>query len=226
MTSPTPFNPLDKSNLGASVGEALLGRKPQPLGHVPRFQGAGIYALYYLGTFDAYASLGTLNRESNGPTVPIYVGKAVPRGARKGGSLDSTRNTTALWRRLQEHAESIRLASNLRIEDFSCRYLVVDDIWIPLGETLLIAKFSPIWNSFIDGFGNHDPGKGRYAGMRTRWDTLHPGRAWAEKCSSRPEVASDIGREIHAQLQRLPPPKPHFLVEDLRGKYAVDRDSK
>ena len=31
-----------------------------------------------------------------------------------------------------------------------------------LGESLLIAKFAPIWNKLIDGFGNHDPDKGRY----------------------------------------------------------------
>ena len=46
------------------------------------------------------------------------------------------------------------------IKTFQCRYLVVDDIWIPLGEALLIAKFSPIWNKVVDGFGNPRPRKG------------------------------------------------------------------
>ncbi len=32
-------------------------------------------------------------------------------------------------------------------------------------------------NKIIDGFGNHDPGKGRYNQLRSRWDKLHPGRS-------------------------------------------------
>ena len=86
-----------------------------------------------------------------------------------------------MYNRLAEHAESIQCTKNLDIEDFACRYLVVDDIWIPLGESLLIEMFSPIWNRLIDGFGNHDPGKGRYQQQRSPWDVLHPGRTWAEK---------------------------------------------
>jgi hypothetical protein len=34
MSDSTPYNPLDKKNLGASVAEALLGRKPRPLGEL------------------------------------------------------------------------------------------------------------------------------------------------------------------------------------------------
>lgn len=47
MSDPLPYNPLDKQNLGASVAEALLGRKVRPLGSITRFGGAGIYAIYY-----------------------------------------------------------------------------------------------------------------------------------------------------------------------------------
>jgi hypothetical protein len=101
---------------------------------------------------------------------------------------------------LSEHAESIGNVSNIGIKDFYCRFLVVDDIWIPLGESLLIAKFSPIWNNIIDGFGNHDPGKGRYEGMRPRWDVLHPGRAWAAKCKSRPETPEQIVDDNHSSV--------------------------
>ncbi|MBL0381275.1 MAG: Eco29kI family restriction endonuclease [Desulfofustis sp. PB-SRB1] len=65
----------------------------------------------------------------------------------------------ALYRRLKEHTESIKQASNLDIRSFQCRYLVVDDIWIPLGEALLIAKFSPIWNKVVDGLEITTPEK-------------------------------------------------------------------
>ena len=176
MSEEGQYNPLDKRNLGASVAEALLLRRAQPLSHVTDFKGAGIYVMYYVGDFDPYAGISDQNRKAKF-RAPIYVGKAVPEGARKGGAVNRTSTTTsALARRLKEHADSIICATNLAIEDFYYRYLIVDDIWIPLGESLLIAKFCPLWNSIIDGFGNHDPGKGRYEGMHPRWDVLHPGR--------------------------------------------------
>jgi len=198
-----PYNPLDKRNLGASVAEAMLSRKPVSLGTLERFDGAGVYAIYYVGDFEAYRPVSELNRNGD-IQAPIYVGKAVPPGARKGGfGLDETPNQ-ALFNRLSEHAESIGLAANLNIEDFCCRYLVVDDIWIPLGESLLIAKFAPVWNTLMDGFGNHDPGKGRYNGLRPRWDVLHPGRGWAEKCRSRPETAEQIMNDIAEYFRSHP----------------------
>jgi hypothetical protein len=132
--------------------------------------------------------------------MPIYVGKAVPAGARKGGfGLDADPGTV-LHKRLAEHAESIGQAKNLDVVDFSCRYLVVDDIWIPLGESLLIETFSPIWNKVVDGFGNHDPGSGRYEQQRSPWDMLHPGRSWAMKCKSNAKNEKDIAHEVESFL--------------------------
>ncbi|MGH6638856.1 MAG: Eco29kI family restriction endonuclease [Polaromonas sp.] len=225
MSDPAPYNPLDKKNLGASVAEALLGRKLQPLGALPVFHGAGIYAIYYSGSFDAYHQLSERNQTVD-PVAPIYVGKAIPAGGRKGGVAPEGSKTKALCTRLREHAESVAATQSLRIDDFQCRFLVVDDIWIPLGESLLIAKFAPIWNTLIDGFGNHDPGKGRYNGMRPKWDVLHPGRAWAEKCQPRSETAGQIAREVKSHLAAVIPPKsPHFLVEQNRATYTVHRNS-
>lgn len=195
-----PFNPLDKRNLGASVAEALLAGQPKPLADISPFQGAGVYALYYVGDFPAYRDLAAGNKGGR-YQAPIYVGKAIPAGARKGGGLGKP-NTRALFKRLSEHAESIRAVENLDIQDFHCRYLVVDDIWIPLGESLLIARFAPVWNSLVDGFGNHDPGKGRHQGIRPRWDVLHPGREWASKCREREETADLIARDVEVYLRR------------------------
>ena len=126
----------------------------------------------------------------------LHAGKAIPVGRRKGGALPDTSKSKALFNRLREHAESIQAITNLELADFQCRYLVVDDIWIPLGESLLITQFSPLWNSLIDGFGNHDPGAGRYQGLRPRWDVLHPGRLWADKCQTRPETVQNIKSDI------------------------------
>lgn len=82
---------------------------------------------------------------------------------------------------MRDHAASINDVTNLDLADFVCRYLIVDDIWIPLGESLLIEMFRPLWNTTLTGFGNHDPGAGRYNQQRSFWDTLHPGRLWAER---------------------------------------------
>ena len=97
-----------------------------------------------------------------------------------------------MYSRLAEHADSIRQVKNLDVADFLCRYLVVDDIWIPLGESLLIQTFSPVWNHVIDGFGNHDPGKGRHQGRMPSWDVLHPGRPWAGKLQPNKRAADEL----------------------------------
>lgn len=204
-----PFNPLAKKNLGASVAEALLAQLAQPLGKVSQFTGAGIYAIYYTGKFPAYSQIAKRNAKDRFES-PIYVGKAIPEGARKGGASGAT--TKALFKRLAEHADSVKSAKNLDIKDFFCRYLVVEDIWIPLGESLLIAKFSPIWNSLVDGFGNHDPGSGRYKGLRPRWDVLHPGRGWAMKCKERSETAEQIIRDVQTFLKTTPLPKSSHIL--------------
>lgn len=198
-----PFNPLDKQNLGASVAEALLSKDAHSLNELTAFPGAGIYAIYYIGDHPAYTQLADLNRDGKFK-LPIYVGKAVPAGARM-GLTNPERVGNVLFRRLKEHADSLRLVQNLAIEDFYCRFLVVDDIWIPLGESLVISRFKPIWNSSIDGFGNHDPGKHRYTGLRPRWDFMHPGRGWAANLRERDETQEELIRDAQQYLKDLPP---------------------
>jgi len=225
MSHSAPYNPLEKVNLGISVAEAMLAQVALPLNDLPTFSGAGIYALYYQGNFAAYGKLAQINR-MQGASVPIYVGKAIPEGGRKGvapSSGSSTgRVTRALYRRLMEHAESIR-ATDLSIQDFSCRYLVVDDIWIPLGESLLITRFSPLWNLLLDGFGNHDPGNGRYNGLVPKWDVLHPGRAWASRCRSRVETAEQIAAEAAAWLDQAPAlVQSRFIARQAEATYSVE----
>ena len=169
-------------NLGVSVADAMLDRKPVSLPLAESFVGAGIYAIYYVGKLALYEPIAERNRRKRF-AWPIYVGKAVPAGSRQGGVGLGADPGTVLYGRIQEHARSIEQAENLQVEDFHCRYLVVEDIWIPLGESLLIAKFSPVWNKCLDGFGNNNPGSGRYKQQRSPWDVLHPGREWAMKCA-------------------------------------------
>ena len=183
-----PFNPLDKRNLGKSVAAALIKQTVSVLPPKP-FVSAGIYAIYYVGPHPFYAKIAQANRGDKF-ALPIYVGKAVPPGARKGGFGLGEDPGQALYKRLDEHAKSLQLANDLSIDDFWCRYLVVDDIWIPLGESLLIEMYAPLWNRVVDGFGNHDPGSGRYNQRRSAWDSLHPGRLWAERLP-----ASSVSKE-------------------------------
>jgi hypothetical protein len=113
---------------------------------------------------------------------PIYIGKAIPKGGRKGGIANiSSSGVRALAARLRQHASSVNEAVNLDLADFQVRHLVVDDIWIPLGENMLIETFKPVWNRAIDGFGNNDPGRRRAQQYKSPWDILHPGRRFAEK---------------------------------------------
>jgi Eco29kI restriction endonuclease len=85
MIDLAPDNPLDRDNLGGSVAEAMLERSAWLLSSVVEkpFKGAGIYALYYTGKFKSYKVMADRNREKRFE-YPIYVGKAVPAGARKG----------------------------------------------------------------------------------------------------------------------------------------------
>lgn len=77
-----PYNPLDYDNLGQSVADALLARVVVPLAPLAPFAGAGVYALYYTGDLELYAPLARRNQAGRF-ALPIYVGKAVPSGARK-----------------------------------------------------------------------------------------------------------------------------------------------
>jgi len=200
------YNPLDKINLGKSVADALLARPVHPIDAIPPFEGAGIYVIYYRGPFPAYAPIAAANAEE--ARWPIYIGKAIPSGGRKGASLTASARGRSLFNRMSEHRDSIRDvergSGTLAVADFQVRYLTVDDIWIPLGESLLIVRFRPIWNRELDGFGNHDPGGGRYNGLRPLWDHLHPGRQWATRCAERSETLAEIEQRLANYLAAHP----------------------
>lgn len=53
----------------------------------------------------------------------------------------------------------------------------------------------------IDGFGNHNPGGGRYNQKPSRWDVLHPGRPWAERLLGTQKTEQEILDEVTAFLE-------------------------
>jgi len=173
------YDPLHYDNLAKSVVTALLESNLQPLPPEGEFGGAGVYAIYYRGGFPPYKPIIQPQLET-----PIYVGKAIPPGARKGQSAEASTSGEDLLKRLKEHAKSIEQAENLELKDFACRYLVVVPVWISLAEQFLINHYRPIWNLVLEGFGNHPPGAGRSTMRRPQWDIVHPGRPWAKRLAA------------------------------------------
>lgn len=74
------YDPLNYDNLARNVVGAMLGRPAEPLPPPTAFDGCGVYAIYFHGAFPACTAIS-----ENRNAVPIYVGKAVPQGARRGG---------------------------------------------------------------------------------------------------------------------------------------------
>ena len=174
-----PYNPLDKVNLAKSVENAILSQAFLPL-PPDEFTGVGIYAIYYLGDHPLYQKVGEYNRTPSSTGWPLYVGKAIPKGGRK-GVFTSGGGGKSLFNRLRKHSTTIKQVTDLDLADFRCKYLTIDPIWIPLGEQLLINRYAPVWNSVVDGFGNNDPGGKRYGGKIPQWHKLHSGVGWVER---------------------------------------------
>lgn len=194
----------------AEIEQFYQSTPTYPLPPTSRFAGAGVYGIYYTGPFEAYRPITAVeNREL---LLPIYIGKAVPPGWRT--SRGAVINTVALHQRLREHARSIRQTA-LPIEDFFCRFVIMtgpESNLIGAAEAALIRRFRPLWNAGIDGFGNHDPGKGRYNQARSHWDILHPGRSWVGKLMGDSSTEEEI-RERIARFLALPPEAQEELVE-------------
>lgn len=184
---PLEFNPGAPKNLARSIAFELAEQPALSLPLADRFEGAGIYALYYTGPFEPYDTIVGLQ-------TPIYVGKAVPKGGRKGvvGLDVDAPPGRVLFSRLNKHAGSIEAANNLELSDFRCRALVVDPLYAVAAEQLLIKRLSPIWNRVVTGFGINAPGGRREMQYRSLWDTLHPGRAYAVRLTPNPMDARAV----------------------------------
>jgi len=160
---------------------------------VDKFNGTGIYAIYYTGKIKPYEKYGVLNRSEY--NHPIYVGKAVPKGWRKSRISDNTQKQgTELCSRLRQHTCNIK-ACGFDLKDFAVRFVIFENDssdMISAVEAALIKLKLPLWNVVIDGFGNHTPGKGRFEQAKSDWDVIHPGRDWANKCNGQHNEASAI----------------------------------
>ena len=153
----------------------LLAQPRVPLADTQKSYGSGIYALYYRGPFVHYAPI-------RGSETPIYVGKAEPE--RPTAETPASQGIR-LSRRLQDHKgtiQGVESEGTLLLADFEQRSLVIQSGWQSAAEEYLIGLFRPIWNKetkICYGFGKHGDAAETRTNKRSPWDTLHPGRAWA-----------------------------------------------
>ena len=190
------------------VKDAVRFFNGTPVHHLPPpevFLGTGVYAIYYTGNNQHYKKYAVLNRLAY--THPIYVGKAVPKGWRQARSSDRTETQSKeLSSRLKEHSRSISAGADISLEDFSCRFVIFEhegSDMIGTIEAALIKLSRPLWNTVVDGFGNHDPGSGRYEQAKSGWDVIHVGRSWAKKCKGRPKDKHTILAKIERHLNEV-----------------------
>jgi hypothetical protein len=114
--------------------------------------------------------------------------------------------------RVAKHTLSINSVSNLRIEDFLCRFLVVTPVWITMAERLLIERYRPIWNVCLDGFGLNDPG-GTRSGSVSWWDAMHPDRPAARRWKARIQRTRSVDDAV-AHLEQCMQAPPAVNLDD------------
>lgn len=191
ISQPTAlFDPSNPKIVGRFVALALVAQERLPLEEVPKMYGSGVYAIYYKGSFDAYAPI-------SGTETPIYVGTASP-------AISNARTPFEQGPKLSErvayHARNIAKATTtLSLADFEFRFLVVQSGWEKQAEAYLIHLFKPVWNKetkIVSGFGKHgDSAEMRQHG-RSPWDTLHPARGWAGESTSDQKPIRQIKAEL------------------------------
>lgn len=177
-----------------------------------RFYGSGIYAIYYKGA-EIYSYCPLSDSET-----PIYVGKAVPED--RDAELTEQQGP-ALWKRLREHLKSIR-NGGLNHSEFEVRYATVQSGMESAVEDFMIHFFKPIWNKEIKvcfGIGKHGDAATTRANKRSPWDTMHPGRAWADATAEDQSSRKEIEAKIAAHFKSHPPIQSreqliHFLALD------------
>lgn len=205
------FDPSNPKVVGRFVSLALVAQQRHPLSEIPRSYGSGIYAIYYNGSFPAYAPI-------SGSETPIYVGQAAPAMNNARTPLEQG---PRLCGRLSDHKKNIGTAtSTLELDDFEFRSLVVQSGWESAAEDYMIHLFRPIWNSetgILYGLGKHGDDAKTRANKRSPWDTMHPGRKWAEKSEMDAKTHDTIEGELHRHFAQHPvfPDLEHVLTSFL-----------
>ena len=187
------FDPSEPRLIGHFVALALISQERYPLGEITPSYGSGVYAIYYNGPSDIYAPISQTE-------TPIYVGKADPPT----GAKSVIEQGTKLFGRLNEHRKNIDKVAGIDLADFECRALAVQSGYQAAAENHLIRLFMPIWNNetrILFGLGKHGDAATTRANNKSPWDTIHPGRTWAEgnpEAKSVDDILADVARHFAA----------------------------
>jgi hypothetical protein len=187
------FDPSEPRLIGHFVALALISQERYPLGEIAPSYGSGVYAIYYNGPSDIYAPISQTE-------TPIYVGKADPPT----GAKSVIEQGTKLFGRLNEHRKNIDKVAGIDLADFECRALAVQSGYQAAAENHLIRLFMPIWNNetrILFGLGKHGDAATTRANNKSPWDTIHPGRAWADgnpEAKSVDDILADVARHFAA----------------------------
>ena len=205
MAESNEFDPLAVENVGVTLAVELLQQPTVEFPPAERFNGPGVYALYYTGPHEAYAPIQKLDQGRC--MYPVYVGRAARQQANQGFTPRPSTGTE-LYNRIRAHHRSVAQVDNLASEHFRVRYLVLKPAYINLAESVLIMAFRPPWNGM--GLGSNPTGAPRMAGRGSYWDSLHPGR------SGRPaggeETAQAAAELIEQRIAELQEPSADPIV--------------
>jgi hypothetical protein len=191
--APAFYDPMGTENIAAAICRELERQPSIPLDSpIPRFEGGGLYAIYYDGeSLDLYAPL-------RGHKIPVYVGQSLSHNSATGAAVAS-RNP--LWGRVKDHRESIE-GSGLPVAEFGVRLLRLPDVHADLGENGLRVTYQPVWNTILTGLGGHEQGASTRQSRRSKWDTVHRGRArtFGEDRYDKSELEKAVRDHIAKQL--------------------------
>ncbi|HTB23697.1 MAG TPA: Eco29kI family restriction endonuclease [bacterium] len=194
------FDPTDSVAASFVIATAMFAMPRRPLADLESVTGSGIYALFYRGSYPAYAGI-------KGKDTPIYIGSAAPAHRQ---AKNPEAQGPALHSRLSTHRKNILAVENhhkadshnLRVADFEYRLLVIKSGWEKSSEDFLIEFFKPVWNNeskVCYGIGKHGDSSKTRDNTRSPWDTLHPGRKWA--LDAKPgRTAAQIVEAVRAHL--------------------------
>nr|WP_242551482.1 Eco29kI family restriction endonuclease [Pseudomonas sp. Marseille-Q1929] len=121
---------------------------------------------------------------------------------------------------------------SLSIEDFECRFLIVQTGFQKSAKDYLIKFFTPIWNSetkICFGLGKHRDSSSTRANKRSPWDTLHPGREGANSSDQDQKPYEPILDQIANHFVKNPAYKDavqiydHFMADMRQLNPDVDK---
>jgi len=191
--APAYYDPMDTEHVTAAICQELERQPLIPLDPlVGRFDGSGLYAIYYNG------QTVTLYQPLSGLKIPVYVGQAVSHNSATGIAV---RDPRPLWGRARDHHASID-GSDLPAAEFGVRLLRLPDVHADLGENGLRVFYQPVWNAILSGFGSHEQGSSTRQGARSKWDTVHPGRSrtFGADRHDRATLIQTVRRHIATQI--------------------------